>query len=178
MDCPASAAASAPVVLVSMAPAWISGPGRHIGKIPGCTLILSPGYQECPAGSSWLTRGNKPLSPGRRARVQLPADRRGSSPACECLLAFCGRGAKGPSRSLPVGQGNPACYGRATLQAPEILAPAIDLARQLLAGFRYRLRDPVVIHLRLGGGKWRWQAVMDRSELTSCNPRISPAWDG
>jgi hypothetical protein len=42
---------------------------------------------------------------------------------------------------------------------PEILAPAIDLARQGLAGFRYRLRDPMVIRLRLGGGKWRWQTV-------------------
>jgi hypothetical protein len=38
--------------------------------------------------------------------------------------------------------------------APEILVPAMDLARQLLAGFGYRLRD-VVICLRLGGGKWR-----------------------
>ena len=38
---------------------------------------------------------------------------------------------------------------------PGILAPAIDLARQFLAGFGYRLRDPVVIRLRLGGGKWR-----------------------
>ena len=38
--------------------------------------------------------------------------------------------------------------------APEILVPAMDLARQLLAGFRYRPRD-VVICWRLGGGKRR-----------------------
>ena len=47
--------------------------------------------------------------------------------------------------------------------APEILAPAIDLARQLLAGFRYRLRDPEVIRLSSGGGKRRRQTVMNRS---------------
>ena len=35
---------------------------------------------------------------------------------------------------------------------PEILVPAMDLGRQLLGGFRYRLRD-VVICSRLGGGK-------------------------
>jgi hypothetical protein len=34
--------------------------------------------------------------------------------------------------------------------APEILVPAMDLARQLLAGFRYRHRDMVTC-LRLGG---------------------------
>jgi len=44
--------------------------------------------------------------------------------------------------------GMPALYG-----APEIPAPAIDLARQLLARFRYRLGDPAVIRSRLGGGK-------------------------
>jgi hypothetical protein len=46
---------------------------------------------------------------------------------------------------------------------PEILAPAIDKARQLLAGLRHRLRDPMVIRLRLGDGKWRWQTVTNRS---------------
>jgi len=44
--------------------------------------------------------------------------------------------------------GMPALYG-----APEIPAPAIDLAQQLLAIFRYRLGDPAVIRSRLGGGK-------------------------
>jgi hypothetical protein len=53
--------------------------------------------------------------------------------------------------------GVPALYG-----APEIPTPAIDLARQLLAGFRYRLGDPAVIRSRLGSGKWRQQTVIVR----------------
>jgi hypothetical protein len=44
--------------------------------------------------------------------------------------------------------GMPALYG-----APEIPAPAIELARQLPARFRYRPGDPAVIRSRSGGGK-------------------------
>jgi hypothetical protein len=101
-DCAASAAASASVVLVSMAPAWLSGPGRHIGKIPRCTLIPSPVYQECSAWDSCLT---ETLSDNLRdgGHGCSSRDRRGSSPAGECVLAFCGLGAKEPSRSLRVG---------------------------------------------------------------------------
>jgi hypothetical protein len=80
-------------------------------------------------------------------------------PSVRMPAPFCGRGAKpgakGPSRSPWVGRGSPTSPWRATLHGAEILAPAIDLARQLLAGCGYRLRDPAVIRLRLGGGKGR-----------------------
>ena len=61
-----------------------------------------------------------------------------------------------PAEPQPVDwQGTPdfAMGMPAPYNAPEIPAPAIDLARQLLARFRYRLGDPAVIRSRLGGGK-------------------------
>src|SRR5580692_8315705 len=84
-DCPAPAAASASVVLVSIAPAWLSSPGRHIGKIPGCTLILSPGGirnvpQGVPASPETISHylrdgghGAAPATDGAAASRRMPA---------------------------------------------------------------------------------------------------------
>ena len=80
--------------------------------------------------------------------------------ACECLLPPRGRrakpGAQGPSRSPWQGRGNPdfAMESHAALRLRSWHL-AIGLARLLLAGLRYQLRDLAAIRLRLHGAKWR-----------------------
>jgi hypothetical protein len=91
---------------------------------------------------------------GTAGTVQLPRPA-AQQPAGECLLAFCGQGAKG--RAAACGWAREAGFAMQSHAAcrPRSWRLPSTWHGSLSPGFRYRLRDPMVIRLRLGGGDGR-----------------------